>query len=92
MSNPRQAHSHSRYRRVRKAILARDPTCWLCGHGGADTLDHVIPVSKAPQLAQDPTNLRPAHGVAGCPTCGRRCNQERGNGPPARATTRSRDW
>ena len=92
MTTSQRHTGHARYRRVRRALLARDSTCWLCGHGGADTLDHVIPVAQAPGLAKDPTNLRPAHGVAGCPTCGHRCNQERGQAPPARTTTRSRSW
>lgn len=62
-----------------KRILERDDTCWLCGHDGADTGDHVVPKSIAPELMREPSNIRPAHGVKGCPTCGRKCNQSRGN-------------
>jgi 5-methylcytosine-specific restriction endonuclease McrA len=83
MTDPRRAHTHSRYRRLRTAMLATDDTCWLCGRGGADTLDHVIPVSAAPQLASDPGNLRPAHES---------CNKSRGNGPPPIRQTTSRNW
>ena len=49
-----------------------DLVCWLCGAPGADTLDHVTPVSRGG--TNDPANLRPAH---------RACNSERGNGRPA---------
>jgi 5-methylcytosine-specific restriction endonuclease McrA len=52
--------------------------CWICGHLGADSLDHVIPRSLAPELAEDPGNLRAAH-YSPCPVCARRCNASRGN-------------
>jgi 5-methylcytosine-specific restriction endonuclease McrA len=93
MSAPTTHYTHSRYRRLRKEILAANDTCWLCGHGGADTIDHVIPVSAGGQT-KDPANMRPAHGTNGCPSCGRRCNQDRGNGPPPPAphVEHSRDW
>lgn len=44
--------------------------CHLCGHGGARTVDHVIPVTERPDLALSLANLRPAHGSGNrCPTC-----------------------
>jgi len=54
--------------------------CHLCGHGGAEQVDHLVPVSIRPDLAWHLPNLRPAHGVPGnkCPTCGLACNQRRG--------------
>lgn len=42
--------------------------CWICGRPGADTRDHVRPISKGG--TNDPSNLRPAH---------RSCNSARGN-------------
>ena len=59
-----------RWRKARAAILAASDICWLCGHPGADTVDHVIELDRGgPEL--DPANLRPAHGkknpVTGCP-------------------------
>lgn len=65
------------YRKLRRAILAESDVCHLCAHPGADTIDHLIPISRGG--GHDPDNLRPAHGVNSCTTCGRRCNQERGN-------------
>ncbi len=79
-----QTHTgHHRYRRLRAAALDANDTCWLCGKAGADTIDHIIPTSRAPHLAKDPANWRPAHD---------HCNKARGNGPPPARRTRSRDW
>jgi hypothetical protein len=44
-------------------------TCWLCGHPGADTVDHVKPRAMGGTDTLD--NLRPAHGF---------CNTGRGAG------------
>lgn len=43
--------------------------CWLCGLPGANSADHVIPISKGGAV-YDLTNLGPSH---------RRCNYARGN-------------
>jgi 5-methylcytosine-specific restriction endonuclease McrA len=47
-----------KYREVRLRVLARDGyVCFYCGHEGQDgnnlTIDHIIPVSKSPELAID---------------------------------------
>ena len=34
--------------------------CWLCHQGGADTIDHIIPIIDGGN--DDLDNLRPAHG------------------------------
>lgn len=68
------------YRRWRAAILARSTTCWICGHPGADSADHVEPLVDIVARGGDPLdpdNGAPAHH-APCPTCGRRCNPSRG--------------
>ena len=58
------------WRRTRDRILARDDRiCQLCGQPGADTVDHIIPVSKGGTNNDD--NLRAAH---------QRCNSRRGVG------------
>lgn len=65
---------------LRKRLkLALPPYCWVCGEyidrtisgrlPRGWTLDHVKPLSRHPELALDPSNLRPAHNV---------CNSTRG--------------
>lgn len=93
------------YRQAKRDFLAANTTCWLCGHGGADTIDHIIPASAAPHLRFEVRNWKPAHGVNGCLQCPpnpsrdrrrrgqpRRCNQARGNRLTMTQTRRSRDW
>ncbi len=89
----------SRHRRGRPYARARvrmfeeyGTTCHLCGHGGADSADHLVPVSLDPEQPIDHRMMRPAHGVHGCPTCGRKCNQERGNGAMFEPLNTSRHW
>lgn len=59
-------------------------TCWMCGqdilydedstsHPDAFHVDHMFPVSKYPELAMDPANLRASH---------RSCNMARGDKDP----------
>lgn len=70
---------------VRLVLAEYGTTCHLCGHGCADSADHVVPRSVDPTRTWDLTNLRPAHHHP-CPTCGVRCNVARG----ARLLTSSR--
>ena len=72
---------------LRRAILAESDICWLCGKPGADTVDHVVPVSVAPWLELEPSNLRPAHGRKRPGCIG---NYGRGNG--SRVSSKSREW
>lgn len=66
------------WRRMRAAVLAASDLCWICGHHGADSVDHLRPLARGgPPL--DPDNLAPAHHRP-CPSCGRRCNTSRGAG------------
>lgn len=61
------------YRRNRAILLAENSLCWLCGHEGAQTADHVIPHKLWPRDDRgrmlpgfnDLTNLCPAHGAMG---------------------------
>ena len=56
--------------RFRDKVLARDNyTCYYCGNE-ADQVDHVIPISQAPELVINFDNA-----VASC----RRCNISKGN-------------
>ena len=81
------------FRKIRARILAESDVCIVCGHGAADAVDHIQPVSKG-GAAKDPDNLAPIHGVDGCPTCGRKCNNEKGDKPLSQVTrlVTSRDW
>ena len=69
--------------------------CWLCGHPGADTADHVIPLEQRPDLAWDIRNLKPAHGERRTiAQHGFECigNYARGNAPAPTNATHSRKW
>lgn len=81
------------YRRARQQMFEIfGDICHLCGHAGATDADHIVPVAvdrDQPVSAQD---MRPAHGVGGCPTCGRKCNQSRGARPVGATLRTSRAW
>lgn len=77
MANPRNGRP---YRRVRAQVLAEDDTCWICGKAGADTIDHLLPISKGGSLL-DKSNLKPACSA---------CNSARGNG--SKRMPKSREW
>lgn len=93
--DPRNGH---RYRTAVAELRARTDLCWICGHRGARTLDHLITVKMWGAMfdtydgINDPENTDIAHGTGNeCPECGRRCNQERGDGTRD-PQPRSRDW
>ena len=60
----------------RKARALRDHAgrCHICGHPGAEQVDHVLNVARGG--THEPSNLAPAHGLP-CPTCGRKCHTEK---------------
>src|SRR5208282_6527437 len=59
------------WHRIVKSVVSRDfGVCWICGHPGARSADHVIPLTERPDLDLDAANLRAAHGVPHpCPVC-----------------------
>lgn len=59
-----------RYRRNRAYVLSKSTVCHICGHDGADTVDHIVPYSQGG--TDDVTNLKPAHKM---------CNSYRGDAP-----------
>jgi len=61
-----------KYKEVRLRVLARDGyVCFYCGAENKNmTIDHIIPVSKAPELAIDEANMR---------TCCVTCNSRKGS-------------
>lgn len=73
------------YRKARRAFLAEHPVCWICGHGGANQIDHRIPRSRRPVGRLEMWNWEPSHGPRpdgspGCAVCATNCNQKRGTG------------
>jgi 5-methylcytosine-specific restriction endonuclease McrA len=86
MNVPSHGRSGRPWRRIRAQVLEASDVCWLCGQGGADTVDHILPISKFPELAHDMSNLRPAH---------RSCNSRKGAGgltESVRPMPKSRRW
>lgn len=81
------------YRKLRARVLAESDVCILCGHRASDAVDHIVPVKRG-GARKAPDNLAPIHGVLGCPTCGRKCNNEKGDRPLSAVTrlVTSRDW
>jgi 5-methylcytosine-specific restriction endonuclease McrA len=95
MTTPRQRARgrYSRnYRRIRAMVLAGATHCAICGkpldpHAAPhtpmhSTIDHVVPLSVAPHLAEVASNMRPAHHG---------CNSSRGAAGLAPPTT-TRAW
>lgn len=67
---PKDPRDSRAWRAMRKSVLARDGyVCQYCGQK-ADTVDHVLPVTKYPELAMSPDNC-----VSAC----RRCNSRKGS-------------
>jgi len=64
--------------RIRRIVLA-NPVCGICGHWGADSVDHIVPLSKGGHPT-DLANLQPAHSRYPCADCGKRCNLAKGAG------------
>jgi 5-methylcytosine-specific restriction endonuclease McrA len=74
----RQELTEYDFRKMRARILAESDVCILCGHTGAQAVDHIHPVTRG-GARKDPDNLAPIHGVDGCPVCLRKCNNEKGD-------------
>lgn len=81
------------YRKMRARILADSDICIVCGHTDSQAVDHRTPVARGGH-ATDPDNLAPIHGVQGCPTCKRKCNNDKGTKalPQVTRLNTSRDW
>lgn len=64
MTRPGDPRTGRRWMALVAHVIARDHgICWRCGHEGADTGGHVLPIATHPQLALDPENLRAEHGT-----------------------------
>ena len=71
------------WQRLRAEVLAASDICWLCGRPGANSVDHVLPLSTHPELAHDRSNLAPAHLS---------CNSSKGARATRTTTAASRQW
>ncbi|MFD0902344.1 HNH endonuclease [Actinomadura sediminis] len=85
------------WRRVRERVLTdHGGICWICGHPGAGSVDHVIPrvhLLATGRDPEDPSNLRPAHGaLSRCETCGQACNEVKGAREHVPRAQGSRAW
>lgn len=60
-----------RWDRLKKFTVQRDfGKCWICGHYGARSADHVIPVSEDDSRFWDAGNIKAAHSRPyGCTDC-----------------------
>lgn len=91
----RSSHGRStrRWHRIVTELRSRRLPCWLCGHlidyslppnhRDSFTVHHRVPLAVAPHLAEDPTNLAPAH---------RSCNSRQGDNPEPPPLATSRRW
>lgn len=61
---------------IQQVLTVKGDICWICGHPGATSADHVIERDAGGAL-YDLDNLEPVHHHP-CPTCGVRCNYRRG--------------
>lgn len=72
----RKAHpafaNRTRWKKLSQRLRRAQPWCDLCGREDRLTLDHIIPIREAPQLAYDVANLR---------VLCIHCNSERGDTP-----------
>lgn len=60
--NKRPGRSGSREQKLNRAVmLHHDAICHVCGEGGADEVDHVIPLSQGGGDGMD--NRRPIHST-----------------------------
>ena len=76
----------SRWKRIMQQVLVEENyICHLCGHKGANSADHLIPIKFAPELEFVRENLHAVH---------RSCNYKRGVKPlkPRVVVRTSREW
>lgn len=71
------------WERIRREVLERDDyRCHVCGRQGADTVDHIVPISQGGTDAM--SNLGAVHDRTP-PHCHRaKTNQDRATGPRSR--------
>jgi 5-methylcytosine-specific restriction endonuclease McrA len=95
MSGKSAGRRGSRWRKLREEVKARGDNCYHDGqpidytlawpHPDSFSVDHRLPLSKHPELAEDPGNLVASH---------LRCNQSKGAKEDLKLSlgNRSEDW
>jgi 5-methylcytosine-specific restriction endonuclease McrA len=94
MPGKRAGRSGANWRRLRTEVRSIGAVCFNCGQpidytlhwpdAGSFTVDHRLPLTRHPELAEDPANLVPSH---------LRCNQIKGDREePLSLGNRSEDW
>jgi hypothetical protein len=93
MTRPKRGHGADgrAWRRLVQQVVQRDlGKCWICGHWGAHSADHVIPDTEGGP--SNMANLKAAHGYPRpCLVCSKAaghpiyCNEIRGMGTVERA-------
>lgn len=68
---PRRPGGGRRWLRLVQIVVRRDfGKCWICGHYGARSADHVVPCSEDEAQFWKMDNVRAAHGYPhGCTDC-----------------------
>lgn len=86
---PPSAHLHPREKA--RVLRAHGGVCHGCGHGDAEQVDHITPWFEwvGPLSVHHPSNTAPMHGQP-CPTCGKRCHDDKTKAESARARARAR--
>jgi 5-methylcytosine-specific restriction endonuclease McrA len=92
MKRPWDGRAGRPWAKLRKAVLDESDVCGICGHAGSDTVDHIIARAERPDLAEVRDNLQPAHGVSGCPTCHRKCQNEKSSKRTSDELICTEDW
>ena len=79
---PRKRLSGEKLQKLRQQVFTHyGDQCWLCGGGGADTIDHIIPVADGGDEAEQDRDT-PANGVQ---RRQRRLELSQGRGPRSRS-------
>lgn len=77
-------------KKVQRLLALHGYLCHLCGHTGADELDHIVPWAEwtHPTLSvHHASNLAPAHGQP-CGVCGVECHGDKTKAEAARGRAR----
>lgn len=89
----RPASGYLPHHKTLRILAAHHRVCYLCGHGDAEQVDHLVPWSEwtDPEISvHHHSNLAPLHGEP-CPTCGQQCHLGKTLAEAARGRARGND-